>query len=315
MKVCLVTPARPGARTGNGVTARRWARILRDLGHRVEVTQEYAGGTGDVLVALHARRSAGSIERFHERREAAPIVLALTGTDVYGDLATDAEAQRSLALADRYIVLQPLAVDQLPPAFRSRCHVVFQSATAPPGRFTPRPGVFDVAVLAHLRPVKDPLRAAAASRLLPATSTVRVLHAGGTITPAAAHEAQAESAVNPRYRWLGDLPRWKAMRLLARSHLLALTSRTEGGANVVSEALACRVPVVSSRIPGSVGMLGPDYPGYYEVGDTEGLASLLYEAERPGGSYAALQDACRRLAGLVEPAREREAWSQLLRSL
>jgi glycosyltransferase involved in cell wall biosynthesis len=62
-------------------------------------------------------------------------------------------------------------------------------------------------------------------------------------------------AANPRYRWLGELPRWQALRVLARSHVLVLSSLTEGGANVISEALALGVPIVASRIAGSMGLL------------------------------------------------------------
>lgn len=297
------------------MTARRWATILRQLGHQVVVEQAFEGGRGDLLVALHARRSAPSIDRFRSAHPHAPIVLALTGTDVYHDIHVCDSARRSLEQADRYVVLQKLAVEKLPEHLRPRCRVIYQSAVAPRGTFAPARGVFDAAVLAHLRPVKDPLRAAAAARLLPADSTIRILHAGGTLDGADADEAHREAESNPRYRWLGDLPHWKALRMLARSRLLVLTSRDEGGANVVSEALACSVPIVSSDIPGSVGILGPDYPGYFAVEDTQALASILQRAERSDAFYAELDQACRRLRSLVDPAREQESWQALLRSL
>jgi glycosyltransferase involved in cell wall biosynthesis len=120
---------------------------------------------------------------------------------------------------------------------------------------------------------------------------------------------------NPRYHWLGDQPRWKALRLLARSRLLALTSLLEGGANVVSEAIACGVPVVSSRIPGSLGILGADYPGYFAVGDTAELADLLLRVETDQGFYQTLLDHCRGLGGLADPALERASWRDLLAEL
>jgi putative glycosyltransferase (TIGR04348 family) len=288
--------------------------MLRDLGHRVVVEQVYEGGPGDVLVALHARRSAASIDRFRGDHPAAPIVLALTGTDVYRDIHVCASAQRSLELASCFVVLQRLAVEQLPARLRPRCHVIYQSAVAPPGSFTPRRESFDVALLAHLRPVKDPYLAAEATRLLPPDSMVRVRHAGGALEPEMEDRARQEMESNPRYQWLGDLPRWRAMRLLARCRLLVLTSLAEGGANVVSEALACSVPVVSTEIPGSVGILGPDYPGYFPVGDAKALAGLL-EGATHEAFYRRLQDLCRELQPLVDPAREREGWRALLQSL
>ena len=310
-----MSPAPPGARTGNGVTARRWARILRDLGHRVVVEQAYEGGGADVLLALHARRSASSVEAFRQGHPVAPIVLALTGTDLYRDGPSHESVRRSLELSTCYVVLQRLARDELPEALRPRCHVIYQSAVPPRGAFRRPRGVFQAAVLAHLRPVKDPLLAAAAARLLPQSSTVRVVHAGGALDQATEHAARTEEQTNPRYRWLGELPRWQALRLLARSHVLVLTSRAEGGANVVSEALASSVPVLTTRVAGSVGILGPDYPGYFDVGDADGLAAALDRAETSSAFYVALEEGCRRVRGLVEPAAEREAWRALVASL
>jgi len=89
----------------------------------------------------------------------------------------------------------------------------------------------------------------------------------------------------------------------------------EGGANVVSEALADRVPVLASRIPGNVGLLGPDYPGYFPVGDTRALAELLNRAKTDGSFFDQL---ARRFADgprEVSPARERAAWEEVLREL
>jgi putative glycosyltransferase (TIGR04348 family) len=314
-KLCLVTPAPPGSRHGNRVTALRWARILRDLGRRVTVLQEYRGERCDVLVALHALRSAPSMERYRSARPAAPLVLALTGTDVYGAIHTHAEARRALELATRLVVLQSLAVAELPPAVKARARVIYQSVPTPRTRPAPRTDVFEVGVLGHLRPVKDPFRTALASRLLPPTSRLRVLHLGGAMSEGMAEQARAEAAANPRYRWLGEVPRWKALRLLSRCRLLALTSQSEGGANVVSEALAASVPVVSSRIAGSVGLLGEGYPGYFQVGDTAALARLLEKAETDADFYRTLQGWCARLKPLVDPARERRSWEELLREL
>ncbi|MFO0981072.1 MAG: glycosyltransferase [Planctomycetota bacterium] len=120
---------------------------------------------------------------------------------------------------------------------------------------------------------------------------------------------------NRRYRWLGELPRGRALRLLRASHVLVLSSLLEGGANVISEALAAGTPVLASRIPGSVGLLGADYPGYFPAGDTRALAALLARAERDPRFRARLRAACRRRAPLVAPERERAAWRALLEEL
>lgn len=169
--------------------------------------------------------------------------------------------------------------------------------------------------MGHLRAVKDPFRTAQAARLLPSSSRIRVLHLGGIIDQEMEALALQEMAANPRYRWLGDLPRWRALRVLARCRLLALTSVMEGGANVVSEAIACGVPVIGSRIPGSTGLLGEDYPGYFPTGDTAALAALLRRVETDQVLYTELKARCQQLRWLADPAEERRRWAELLDQL
>ena len=166
-----------------------------------------------------------------------------------------------------------------------------------------------------MRPVKDPFRTAIAARLLPPSSRIQVVHVGAALTKEMENSARIEAVSNPRYRWLGEVPRWKGLRTLARSRLLVLTSQMEGGANVVSEALACSVPVISSRISGSIGLLGEDYPGYFPVGDTQALADLLQRVEADETFYNTLKVWCNRLKALVQPNRESQSWESLLQEL
>jgi glycosyltransferase involved in cell wall biosynthesis len=130
-----------------------------------------------------------------------------------------------------------------------------------------------------------------------------------------AAQVEAEQRSNPRYRWLGPLAHDSAVDLLARSHLLVLSSHLEGGANVVSEAIALSVPVLSSLIPGSVGILGDNYPGYFPVGDVAALRHQLERAESDVGFYQNLEQWVRRLQPLASAAHEREAWRALLAEL
>lgn len=320
MKIGIVTPAPPRSRYGNRITAIRWSRILQRLGHHVSITQAYEGEAYDVLVALHARRSQPSVSRFHRQHPERPLIVALTGTDLYRDLPRSRSAQESLELATRLIVLQPKAREELRPHLREKVRVIYQSCPA-----VERPGSvlgrrrssrrFLVCVIGHLRPVKDPFRAARAARRLPPSSRVRILHLGAAMDERMEALARAEMKANPRYRWLGGQPRWRVWRILADSTLCVLSSKLEGGANVVSEAIVADVPLLASRIPGSVGLLGESYPGYFKVGDTEGLAHLLRRAETDCAFLTKLRSYCDKLAPLFDPARERLAWSRLVDEL
>jgi putative glycosyltransferase (TIGR04348 family) len=319
LNVRLVTPAEPGSRSGNRVTAERWATMLERLGCEVvvDVSGSPAGEPPDVLVALHARRSHAEVVEFARAAPGRPIVVGLAGTDVYGDIpAGDADALDSIARADRIVALQPRAARALPESARARVRVIHQSCALPdlPAfEPAPAPARFRVAVVAHLRGVKDPLAAAEAARLLPADTPVEVMHVGDALEAdlaAAAREASGNS--NGRYRWIGPVARERALALVAQSRLLCLTSLAEGGANAVTEALACGTPVISSRIEGSLGILGEDYPGFFDVGDRAGLAALLDRSARDESFVGDLTRRCQALAHLADPATELAGWRALV---
>ena len=315
MKIALVTPAPAQVHTGNRTTADRWARLLSQLGHQVNVQKSWDGEECDLLIALHARRSFPAIQRFRQKHPLAPLVVALTGTDLYGDLESGTDAICSLELASRIVVLQALAAEAVPESARRKVRVIYQSAERPSPSARREESWFQVCVLAHLRAVKDPLRVAYAVRGLPSLSKIQVKHAGAVLDADFDRQVEAEQRTNPRYQWLGPLSHENAMDLLARSHMLVLTSQLEGGANVISEAIAISVPVISSLIPGSVGILGSDYPGYFPVGDNAALRKQLLRAESDDGFYRDLQQWVARLHPLVSASRERETWGALLSEL
>lgn len=315
MRIKLITPALASARNGNSITALRWKRILTRLGHQVALEERYQGGRCDLMIALHARRSFDSIRRFREDHPDSSLIVVLTGTDLYRDIRTDRNAQESLELATRLIVLQSMGLAELPKHLRRKTRVIYQSATQVNGHVPWSRNGFKVCVVGHLRPEKDPLRAAMASRYLPTSSRLHVIHVGRALSDGMKRRALAERSRNPRYRWLGELPHWKTRRILASSHLLALTSRMEGSSNVLCEAIASSVPVVASKIPGLMGSLGKNYPGYFPVGETRELARLLRRAESDRDFYRELKAHCARLRPLVDPERERASWKHLLREL
>jgi putative glycosyltransferase (TIGR04348 family) len=314
MKIALVTPARPVAHSGNRNTAERWAQLLRALGHRVKVQTRWNGKPADVMITLHARRSHESIADFAGAFPERPLVLMLTGTDLYNDIRSDAAARRSLRLATRLVVLQKEGLAELAPAPRRKTRVIYQSAR-PIAHGKPLKSCFEVCISGHLREVKDPFRLAAALQYLPAQSRIRAVQLGGAMSAEMAREARRWMHREPRYRWLGELAHGAALRRLARARLMVISSRMEGGANVVTEALAAGVPIVASRIPGNIGMLGRDYAGYYPLGDERALARLLARAETDAEFYRRLKRQCAARRHLTRAARELQALRELLREL
>jgi hypothetical protein len=214
LRIAIVTPAPAGSRTGNRLTALRWARRLRELGHRVSVLTEWSGESCDVLIALHARRSARSALRFRRERPERPLIVVIGGTDLYPSLTRSPLAVRACEAADRIVVLQRASIADLPAAFRAKSRVIVQSADPPRSRVRRDPHL--ACVLAHLRPVKDPLLPARASRLLPASSRLHVVHAGRALSEAAARSARRVAVRTPRWRWLSELSHGRAMALLDR---------------------------------------------------------------------------------------------------
>jgi putative glycosyltransferase (TIGR04348 family) len=305
MRIALVTPARPGSRAGNRHTALRWAAMLRAVGHKVVVsTQWEPNDRDDLLLALHARRSHASIKSFRQAHPEKPIVLALTGTDVYRDIHTDKDAQESLRLATRFIVLQPKAIEELPRRLRPKAHVVYQSCSSKL-KHKPVKRKFRLCVIGHLREEKDPLRAMDALAHLPDALSLELVQIGESLDDKLAEAAREGMKRDKRYRWLGSVAHSRALKLLASSHTMIISSRMEGGANVVSEAIRIGVPVLASKISGNVGLLlGAAYPAYYPLGDERALAKLIERVRGDRPFYASLKRQLAKLRPMVSPANE-----------
>ena len=263
------------------------------------------------MIALHARRSADSIHAFASAYPSRPLIVVLTGTDLYRDIATDRAAQRSLAVASRLVVLNELGARTLAARLRRKTSVILQSARAlSPGKRSARQ--FTVAVVGHLRGEKDPELVWNLLAHVDRDVPVRVLHAGGALDASLGRKAMATARKDSRYVWLGDLPRPAARQLVRRAHVLLHPSVMEGGAQVVIEAVTAHTPVIASRIDGNVGLLGRDYPGSFAVGDAAHAARLLMRAAREPAFLRKLVKACARRAPLFAPERERRAVNRLV---
>lgn len=315
MRVVIVCPFPRGSRLGNRITALRWRSLLTELGHRVSITTGIPRTRYDVLVALHAYKTADVVCWSRETHPERPIIVALTGTDLSRDIHVREEARRSIRLADRLIVLHDQAARELPRPLRAKVCLIRQSAEPARRRRDGSRSAFAVALVAHLRDEKDPLRAAAAAKLLPGSSRVRIVHAGRALDREWDRRAQAERSSNGRYRWLGEVSARRAKRLIAGARLMVLTSISEGGANVLGEAIVSGTPVLATRIPAAVSALGSGYPGFFRVGDSRGLARLLARAESDPAFLALLTRRTKARRRLFAPSTEKKAWRSLLAEL
>lgn len=319
MNILIITPAPPGSRAGNRATAERWAVLLERAGYQVSVETAFAGQACDLVLALHAWRSHGDILKIRHLFPDMPLVVALTGTDIYDHQHRYPDATLgSMALADSLIGLHRLAGQAIPEPFRDKLVTVLQSAPHPAASCmnttcgADREEPFLVSVIGHLRDEKDSLRAALAARKLPPESRIRVVAAGRAHNQQWAALAQQEEADNERFQWVGELDRQATMNLLLGSRLMVISSVMEGGANVVSEACRAGIPVIASEIPGNIGLLGTAYPGYFPVRDEQALADLLLRAEWEPEFLASLQARVAALAASFTPEREQ---ASLLRAI
>ena len=324
-QVVIVSPALASANNGNWQTARRW-QILLQSAHalepgaatfKVRIVSLWPDGPlaahDDCMLALHARRSAPAIAAWAQRQRTG-LAVVLTGTDLYRDIQTDAAAQESLQWAQRLVLLQELGVNALPQALRTKACVIFQST---PARVAlPKASRFLKGLMVgHLREEKSPDTLFAAAALLTTQDAIRLDHIGDGLDAALAARAQSTAMAYPHYRWLGGLPHGATRRHMQRAHVLVHASRMEGGAHVVMEAVRCGTPVLASRIAGNVGMLGPDYAGYFDWGQADQLVALLKRCRADAVFYAHLQAQCAARAPLFSIETERHALHQLVAEL
>ena len=314
--VVIVSPALADANNGNWQTARRWQAMLAPL-VSVRIVKTWPDGRSDaaqdaVMIALHARRSAASIAAWACQHPGCGLAVVLTGTDLYRDIQTDPAAQRSIALAQRLVVLQQCGPDALPAALRDKAHVIYQSAGARQPMAKPTRHLRAVMV-GHLREEKSPETLMDAARLLAGEARIFIDHIGDALDPALGDAARATAAACPHYRWLGGLPHEAVRRRIQRAHVLVHTSRMEGGAHAILEAVRSGTPVLASQVPGNVGMLGADYAGFFAHGDAAALAALLrrclasLQGPATGGEGAfltQLRHQCDARAPLFAPAAE-----------
>lgn len=313
MKITIITPAKLKSLSGNRATALRWAFFLEQLGHQVTISVQWDEAPCDLMIALHAWRSADAVSHFKEKYPQKPLIVAMTGTDLYRFIHSHPEPTlSSIKVADQLVVLHDKAYLALPEEAHHKVHVVYQSAIPLPFAIKRSVRTFDICVIGHLREEKDPLRAAFAVRDLPQSSRIQVRHYGKAHNDAWADRAKEEMKRNPRYHWFGEVKHWQIRQAYARCHLMVLSSIMEGGANVISEATVAGLPVIASNIVGSVGLLGDNFAGYYPVEDTDELRELLIRAESDPEFIQLLRQQGDQRAKLFLPEMEGQQWADLL---
>ncbi|MEE2745763.1 MAG: selenoneine biosynthesis selenosugar synthase SenB [Pseudomonadota bacterium] len=316
MNIIQITPAGQKSISGNRTTANRCERIFRKLGHQVITATSYASQPADMMVAIHAYRSAESIKSFRQKYPSRPLMVCLGGTDINEFIYSHRElTSRSMEMADLLICLNDLVPKRVPKSLRHKARVIYQSARPLIKPRSPSKRYFDICVVANLRKVKDPMRAAIAVRSLPKESQIRVIHFGSASDPSLKRFAALEMKSNSRYIWKGQVPAWRVRREFLKTQLMVISSFSEGGANVVSEALVSSVPIVASKIDGNIGLLGKDYEGYFPVGDEKALMGLLLNIENDPGFLSALTLQCQARADIFSCDREVEAWKEVFLNL
>lgn len=315
-RVVIVSPALPDANNGNWQTARRWQRLLNPYSARI--VREWSvqdAEHDDVMLALHARRSADSIKAWYSQHGQRGLGVVLTGTDLYRDIAQDARAQESLYMANSLVVLQSLGIQALPLQYQAKARVIFQS-TGQRRALLKTTRHLRVVMVGHLREEKDPLTLMAAAQLLPPDCGIQIDHIGAALDAGMGEAAQTTAAQCPHYRWLGALTHIQTLQRIQRAHLLVHTSRIEGGAHVLMEAICSGTPVLASHIDGNLGLLGNDYAGTFMAGDAKGLAQLLMACRSTDKDLVPhLQAQCGLRAPLFEPQAERAALYSWVASL
>lgn len=313
MKIFILTPTTRITSTGNRGTAHQWAMILSERGHSVTVGGELPDFPPPLLIALHAAKSHEAALEYKRLRPDGKLIVGLTGTDIYPE--PNEFGIEIMRAADAMIALQSKAPEQIPGELRNKVEVIVQSAAQVVPTAKKNPDHFQVCVVGHLRDVKDPMLTAKASRLLPPDSRTLVVHAGGILEDRYIALVEKELTENPRYRRVGEVTAEEIATLEATSHLMVLSSFSEGGGRVVGEAIVHGTPVLSTRIVGIEGLLGEDYPGFFPVGDAEVLAEVLYRCETDPDFYAVLRRAAADRAPIFAPEREARLLSELVDSL
>ena len=310
MKVCVASPYPLSEPKGNSVTTDRIVAMLNEGGVEARGSHGNDGKPADILITLHAIKGAPAVFDFKKKTPNGRVIILLTGTDIYQGLAEGSQiGEDALQVADRIVVPQEAAIRKLPEKVRGKTVVIRPSLDPIAVKATPSQSPFVISVVGHLRPVKRPFLTIETLAQHPEWSDLEVWQIGQALDAEMHKTAEFWMEEDKRYRWCGGLPREESLALCAKSSLTINSSILEGGANAVLEAMTMGVPVLASRIEGNVGLLGDDYPGYFEEGEiAKALEAIMHQR-------VDLDEWSRLLADrrpLFSRVRESESWLELL---
>lgn len=311
MKICVASPYPLSELKGNSVTTERIVEILREAGFEARGSHGFDGFPADALISLHAKKGAQAVVDYRKVCPKGKRIVLLTGTDIYDDFPKGLGLV-SLEAADHIAITHEESLPMIPERFHEKVVIVPSSLEMPPVKAAPKHPPFSpfvISVVGHLRPVKRPFLTIEAVAKHPEWD-VEVWQLGEALDEESAATARTWVEKDSRYRWFGGLPREEGLRRCADSSLSVNSSILEGGANAVLEAMTMGVPMLASRIPGNIGLLGNDYPGFFDGEEIEGkLAEIL---AKPKELNRWTEAAAARLP-IFSRKNEREAWKNLLR--
>jgi glycosyltransferase involved in cell wall biosynthesis len=275
----LVSSAYPlSSPKGNSITAKRIASLLSSAGHIAEAINTDMPPAADVMIALHATKALAASRRFKTQSPNSKLIIYLTGTDLYKDQPTNnPEFFEALSLADTLVISQPASLDSIPNCYKAKTSLVPASVLLPAVQHVSPPPSPSIALVGHLRPVKNPFLMNQALAQLSALD-VHAYTLGAALEPNMINEVNRWQKEDSRFKWLDDVAHAKTLSWMSQVNFTLNTSHSEGGSNAVTESIMLGTPVLASSIEGNVGLLGRNYLGYFEPGCSEELAKLINRA-------------------------------------
>ena len=305
-------------RKGNSVTAKRLATLFCQLGHQANPIHTKHPGESDALIALHAFNTFDASTHYRKFNPKGVLLVLLTGTDVHEQLeGRNHEVEQLSLIVDQFVVAHPEIIPFLPKLWQAKASVIYPSVLFPPTPEVvdpPIPKVDYFSCVGHLRPVKNPHLMFRALHHL-SRPDIKTVSIGEALDQQEGVTATTHENIDPRYQWLRCLNHEMSIQWIKHSKAMINTSFSEGGANVIIESCLLGTPVLATRIPGNVGLLGSDYAGLFPPNDDLALAKLMNRCLSDSIFVAELTEQVRNRAKLFTNEQEAHNWLELIQKV